>query len=95
MGIKKNHSSGFKAKVTLVALREDRTLSELSSHFGVHPTQIGCWKKIATQELPTIFDKKSGLHSCEREQSILVEKLYRKIGEIEMENDWLKKKLGL
>jgi transposase-like protein len=45
MGLKKNHTNEFKAKVGLAALREDRTLSELASEYGVHPIQIGLWKK--------------------------------------------------
>ena len=45
MGIKKKHTNEYKAKVALAALREDRTLSELSSEYGVHPIQIGLWKK--------------------------------------------------
>lgn len=93
MGIKKNHTKEFKAKVAIAALREDRTLSELSSTYGIHPIQIGRWKKTAVEGLPRVFDGKGSPR--EREQKALIERLYGKIGEIEMENDWIKKKLGL
>lgn len=93
MGIKKNHTKEFKAKVAVAALREDRTLSELSSAYGVHPIQIGRWKKTALEGLPLVFEGK--VTPGERERKVLIERLYGKIGEVEVENDWLKKKLGL
>lgn len=93
MGIKKNHTKEFKAKVAVAALKEDRTLSELSSTYGVHPIQIGRWKKTALEGLPRVFEGK--VTPEERERKALIERLYGKIGEVEVENDWLKKKLGL
>lgn len=94
MGIKKNHTSEYKAKVVLAALREDRTTSELASEYGVHPITIGLWKKIVREKLPLLFGD-GGTNGQEKEQKALIEKLYGKIGEVEVENDWIKKKLGL
>lgn len=93
--MKKNHTNEFKAKVVLAALREDRTMSELASEYGVHPIQIGLWKKAATRNLPRLFEKGLVSNGKEKEQKALIEKLYGKIGEVEVENDWLKKKFGL
>ena len=95
MGIKKNHTNEYKAKVVLASLREDRTMSELASEYGVHPITIGLWKKAVVQGLPRLFDGGRSLNGKEKEQTALIEKLYGKIGEIEVENDWIKKKLGL
>jgi transposase-like protein len=95
MGIKKRHTNEFKAKVVMAALREDRTLSELASQFGVHPITIGLWKKAVVQGLPRIFEAGSFANGKEKEQKALIERLYGKIGEIEVENDWIKKKLAL
>lgn len=95
MGIRKHHTSEFKAKVSLAALREDQTMSELSSKYGVHPVQIGLWKKTAGKGLPRVFERDGRTSSKEKEQKELIEGLYRKIGQTEVENDWLKKKLGL
>lgn len=95
MGIKKSHTNEFKAKVVLAALRGDRTLSELASEFGVHPITIGLWKKAVIQGLPRLFEGGSSSNGKEKEQAALIEKLYGKIGEIEVENDWIKKKLAL
>ena len=95
MGIRRNHTNEFKAKVALAALREDRTKSELGSEYGVHPIQIGLWKKTVIRALPRLFDGKTVSMGEEKEQKRLIEKLYGKIGEVEVENDWLKKKLGV
>ena len=65
MGTKKNHTSEFKTKVVLAALREDRTpgkrfpgqaLAELASQFGVHPMTTWLWKKAVVQGLPRLFE---------------------------------------
>ena len=93
MGIRKNHTNEFKAKVAVAALREDRTMSELSSAYGVHPVQIGQWKRLAVEGLPGVFNGNGSLK--EREQKVLIESLYEKIGRVDVENDWLKKKLGI
>ena len=95
MGIRKRHTNEFKAKVALAAMREDRTKSELGSEYGVHPIQIGLWKKTVIRGLPRLFDGKNISSSQDKERQALIEKLYGKIGEVEVENDWLKKKLGI
>ena len=48
---RKNHSPDFKAKVALEAIREEMTLAELSKKYGVHPTQIGTWKRAAIENM--------------------------------------------
>ena len=95
MGIKKNHTGEYKAKVALVALREDRTTSELASEYGIHPITIGLWKKTILQGAPQLFEARGTKVALDKEQKFLIEELYGKIGKIEVENDWLKKKLGL
>lgn len=94
MGTRKHFDNEFKAKVTLAALREDRTLAELASHFGVHGNQISRWKRLAVDVLPEIFSSKRS-NGRNADQEGLVAELYQKIGELEMEKDWLKKKLSL
>ena len=90
MRTRKRFDKEFKAKVALAALKEDRTLAELASHFGVHGNQISQWKRQAIAGLPETF---SGKHdNGYAEQEGLVAELYKKIGELEVEKDWLKKK---
>ena len=89
--MKKSFGSEFKAKVVLLALREDKSISEISSEHGVHAVQIGRWKKIAQENLKVVFSE--GAQKCDH--AALIEKLYQNIGELKVENDWIKKKLGI
>jgi len=57
MSKRKNHSPSFKAKVALEAIRNEKTLPELSQIFGVHPNLIGKWKKEALEEALTRYGK--------------------------------------
>ena len=92
MRVKKHFDREFKAKVVLAAFKEDRTMAELASHFGVHGTQVGQWKKMALEGLPGIF---SGKKEVGQDQEALLAELYKKIGQLEVEKDWLKKKAML
>jgi putative transposase len=85
-----NYSSSFKAKVALASVRHEKTLSELFSHFHVHPNQIGKWKSHLLEHLETLFQ--DGRRKKSQEHSELNE-LYSKIGRLKMENDFLKKNL--
>lgn len=91
MKVRKSFGSELKAKVALLALRENQTMAEISSAHGVHPIQISRWKKIAQENLSFVFSERLG--KCDHLE--LIEKLYRNIGELKVENDWIKKKLGL
>ena len=91
MGSKRNrYDASFKAKVALEAIKGERTISEIASKIGVHPNQISKWKKQALEELPGIF---SNVRKKHREQSEELEsELYKQIGQLKVELDWLKKK---
>jgi transposase len=85
------HSSAFKAQVALEAVKGQRTLNELASRFGVHPVQVAQWKRQLLDASTGIFDSGSAGRR-EREQEQLVEHLYREIGQLKVEVDWLRKK---
>jgi putative transposase len=90
---RKKHSGSFKAQVAVAAIRGDRTMSELSGEYGVHPSVITKWKKQVLEQLPRIFSGRSS--PGERNQEELVSRLYQEIGQLKVELDWLKKKSGL
>lgn len=91
---RRKFSGAFKAKVAIEALKERETLSELSKKFEVHPTIISKWKQEFLERAPDVFETKAQ----DQSSSVDVDKLYAKIGQLEMERDFLKKvskKLGL
>jgi transposase-like protein len=88
--IRKNHNGAFKAKVALEAVKGEKTLAQLSSEFGVHANQIGQWRKQLLNELPTLFANRRSKHDTNQEE--FVSELYRQIGQLKVELDWLKKK---
>jgi len=91
--LRKNHNATFKARVALEAVKGEKTLAELSSEYAVHANQIGQWKKQLVEELPALFsDRKK---KVEREREELESELYKQIGQLKVELDWLKKKSKL
>ena len=91
-GIRKKFGKEYKAKVALEAAKGLRTVAELSSEYGVHANQIFKWKKEMLESLPGIF---AGRDGKDRDKDALIDQLYRQIGELQVENDWIKKKLNL
>jgi transposase-like protein len=87
----KQFSREFKAKVALEAIRGLKTSAELSSEYGVHVTQIGKWKNELREGIPKLFSGKAD--RVEKDKDQLIDQLYKQIGKLQMENDWLKKKL--
>lgn len=86
------YSPEFKAKVALAAVRNDETVAKLSARFGIHPTMISNWKRALLDGVADIFDK--GQKSRNQNES-QVEELYRHIGQLKVERDFLSKKLSL
>ncbi len=84
------YSAEFKFKVALEAAKGTKTISELASETGVHPTQISQWKRQLLDDGGSLF-KKNGA-SQQREQAVLQAELYEQIGRLKMELEWLKKK---
>ena len=86
------YSPEFKAKVALIALKEEETMSELAARFGVHPTMINNWKRALVDGAADIFDKG---HKSRKQSEANEDELYRQIGRLQVERDFLSKKLSL
>src|SRR6266849_697814 len=90
---RKKHNAGFKAKVALAAVKGDRTVAELASAFGVHPNQIYNWKKQLLDGAASVFDG-GGAAAEGTVSEAEVDVLYRQIGQLKVENDFLARRLG-
>ena len=90
---RRQYSGAFKAKVALEAIRGERTLNEIAADYGAHPVQITHWKRMALDALPDIFSSRRG--AKHKEEAALKAALYQQIGQLKVELDWLKKKVGL
>ena len=83
----------MKARIALEAIKEQKTIQEIASHYGVHPGQVANWKRQAIQGAPELFaDRRS---QSDTSEEALKAELYQQIGQLQVELDWLKKKSGL
>ena len=87
------YTGTFKAKIALEAIKGQRTVQELASHYGVHPNQITNWKKHLISESATIFS--GGRERRDATEEAEKAELYQQIGKLQVQLDWLQKKSGI
>jgi len=89
---RRNHKPAFKAKVALAAIRGEQTISEIASQYQVHPNQVSSWKKIALDNLESLF---AGNHSAfDQDAEKKIRELHAKIGELTVERDFFEQALS-
>jgi transposase len=87
---RKSYTTEFKVKIALEAIKGQRTINEIATHYGVHPNMVTQWKKQALESLPDVFSAKR--ERIAEQEEALKAKLYQEIGQLKVELDWLKKK---
>lgn len=90
---RKMYNPSEKATIALEALKGNLTLNEITKRYGVHFSQINRWKKQLKESVVDIFSHGQQKRDLEKEE--LIQDLYKKIGQLEVEKDWLKKKSEL
>jgi len=87
---RKNYSTGFKTKVVLEALQERESIQEIGRKYEIHPNQISTWKSQFLANASIVFEKGVAKSDGEKEK----DELFKKVGQLQIENDFLKKVLG-
>jgi transposase len=90
---KKRYSGEFKAKVAFEAIKGEKTISQLSSEYGIHGTSINQWRRELLQGAAQVFEGGRKAPASETATEALVEKLYAKVGQLTVERDFLSKAL--
>ena len=88
---RRKFSADFKSKVVLEAFKERSTIEELARKYELHPTQINNWKREAMANMINVFGDKAETTTDQEQQT---QQLYAQIGQLKVENDFLKKKLS-
>lgn len=89
---RKQYSSEFKAKVALSTLKNEETVAQLAARYEVHPTMIHTWKRSLLEGAANIFDNG---HKRDKQSEAKIDELYRHIGKLKVERDFLSKKFSL
>lgn len=97
MGMRKHYTAAFKAQVVQEILKEDRTIAQISTEYGVHPTMLHKWKKTVIENMTDLFqnESKKNVAVINKEHEKELEALYSDIGRLTTQLTWIKKKSGL
>lgn len=91
--IKRKHPASFKAKVALEVIKGMETINQICSRYSIHPTQAHQWKQLLLNNMENVFSAKPRNELTAKNE--IIEELYKQIGQLKVELDWLKKKLSV
>lgn len=94
--MRKQYTPAFKAQLVQEMLREQKSVAQLAAEHGVHPTMLYLWRDQALQAMPTAFSNNAAKEMAVREQAYQdqIDQLYREVGKLTTQLNWLKKKAG-
>jgi len=95
MPMKKQHSPEFKAQVVQEVLKEEKTMAQIASEYGVHPAQLSQWKKTALENLSSVFVDDRKVAKQQKAKEAEIERLYAQVGKLSTQLEWIKKKSGI
>jgi putative transposase len=94
--MRRRFSAKQKAQIVLEILKEEKTVAQIASEYGVHPNQLHRWKKAALAHFASLFEKdKRQARAQEAAHQKQLDGLYAEIGRLTTQVNWLKKKSGL
>ena len=96
MSIRKQYPAELKAKIVLEILEEEKSISQIVSEYGIHPSILNRWRNVAIEKLPSLFtDETKSIENMKSEYEKKIQDLYAEVGRLTTELTWLKKKSGL
>jgi putative transposase len=95
MNSRKNYSSELKTRIVLEMLREELTASQIAAKYNIHQTILNKWKNVFLEGAPELFADPRRKSVSERQKDTTIEDLYRQVGKLSMQLEWLKKKCGV
>ncbi len=93
--MKREHSPEFKRRIAIEAIKERHTINEIASKNNIHPGQVSQWKRQLLDSLKGIFEHPARARNRQKNKELIEAKLHEKIGQLTIELDWLKKKMGI
>ena len=96
MAVRKRYPAELKAKIVLEIIKEEKTISQVASEHGIHPTQLNRWKNQVLEDLPKLFsDERNALEVVSASYEKQIQELYAEVGRLTTQLNWLKKKSGI
>lgn len=91
MPMKKQYTPEFKAKVAQEILKEEKTMAQIAAEYSVHPVQLSQWKKVALENMASLFVDERKAIKEQKTQEQKIKRLYAKVGQLTTQLEWLKK----
>ena len=96
MTTRKRYPAELKAKIALEIIKEEKSISQVASDYGIHPSQLNRWKNQVLEDLPKLFsDERNAIEVVSAGYEKQIQELYAEVGRLTTQLNWLKKKSGL